>query len=72
MGRVGNINFSSIMDTKNIHYMIVMYVTQKHKNSNGCISYCQNSVKLWKYVNKLFYHYLTYMKAYCAYDCDYF
>ena len=28
-------------------------MTQKNQNSDGCISYCENSVKLWKYVNML-------------------
>ena len=36
----------------------------ENKNSDGCISYCQKSVKLWKYVNKLLYYKKAYMYRY--------
>ena len=55
--------FFIINELKNIYYIYIEHlcVTQRNLNSDVCIRYCQKSVKLWKYVNKLFYHNLAYM-----------
>ena len=39
-----------------IYYMEHLCVVQRNQNSDGCTSYCQKSVKLREYVNKLLYY----------------